>query len=86
MLNRLGADHATTIRRAARRLAEIEDLGQTSSLREIFYDLGEALADLSDPIRVLVAEMPDQHHPDDLPDADALVAVAEGLRYCANNL
>ena len=90
-LNHLGADEAQTIRDSAARLAEIDDLRNTSSLREVLLDLSYALASLAGPIGALVDEwiterggvdVPDS---DELPDADALTAFAAAVRHLADN-
>lgn len=88
-LNHLGAEQAESIRTAARQLAEIENLRDTSSLREIFYDLGEALDDLTEPLEQLLDVFDEIHggaFQADMPDLSDLRAVVNGLRHCANNL
>lgn len=89
-LNHLGANEAATIRDHTRQLAEIDNLGDTSSLREVLLDLSYALANLAGPVGALtdawVEQSEDGTSPDgDLPDADLLVAVAADLRQLADN-
>ncbi|MEU3283246.1 hypothetical protein [Streptomyces antibioticus] len=90
-LNHLGADEAHTIRDTAARLAEIDNLRETSAMREVLLDLSHALANLAGPIGALTDEwiaerngvdVPDA---DDLPDTDALMAFAAAIRHLADN-
>lgn len=87
-LNHLGLEEAHAIRTASRALAEIDNLANTSSLREVLLDLSYSLANLAGPVGALTdawvaqgGEAPDG----DLPDADALVIVAAELRQLADN-
>lgn len=89
-LNHVGADEARAIRDHARQLAEIDNLRDTSSLREVLLDLSHALADLAGPIRALtdawVAQSDGIEPPDgDLPDANVLVILAADVRQLADN-
>ncbi|MGW2861930.1 hypothetical protein [Streptomyces sp. NPDC001205] len=87
-LNQLGTDEARVIRDTAARLAEIDNLRATSSLREVMLDLSYALASLAGPVGVLAdawAEEQGGCYPADLPDPDALTTVAADLRHCADN-
>lgn len=90
-LNHLGADEAQTIRDTTARLAEIDDLRNTSSLREVLLDLSYALANLAGPIGALVDEWiaerggVDVPSPEGLPDADVLTALAADVRHLADN-
>lgn len=88
-LNRLGADEAFAIRDYAAHLAEIDNLRETSSMREVLLDLSYALANLAGPIGALtdqwVAERDGVDTPKDLPDADVLTAFAADLRHLADN-
>lgn len=87
-LNHLGADEARAIRDNAARLAEIDNLRDTSSLREVLLDLSYALASLAGPVGVLAdawAEEQSGCYPADMPNPDDLTNVAAALRYCANN-
>ncbi|MFF8716194.1 hypothetical protein ACF07T_32885 [Streptomyces sp. NPDC015184] len=85
-----GADQARTIRVLAQSLAEMDQLRETSALREVLLDLSYALANLAGPIGALtdawVEQSIDGTSPDgDLPDTDALVTVAANLRQLADN-
>ncbi|MGW4493816.1 hypothetical protein [Streptomyces sp. NPDC004376] len=90
-LNHLGAEEALTLRETAARLAEIDDLRRTSSMREILLDLSYTLANLVGPIGALTDEWiaerdgVDVPDPEDLPDTDALIAIAANLRHLADN-
>jgi hypothetical protein len=90
-LNHLGADEAATLRDTAARLAEIDNLRETSSLREVLLDLSYALANLVGPIGVLTDEWIAERNgvdvpgADDLPDTEALVAIAAAVRHLADN-
>lgn len=90
-LNHLGADEAHAIRNLAAQLAEIDDLRNTSSLREVLLDLSYALASLTGPIGALVDEWiaerdgVDVPSPEELPDVDALTALAAAVRHLADN-
>lgn len=87
-LNHLGADEARALRDTAARLAEIDNLRETSSLREVLLDLSYALASLTGPVGALAdawAEEQGGRYPADMPDPDALTNVAAALRHCANN-
>lgn len=90
-LNRFGADEAKTLRDTAAQLAEIDNLRQTSSMREIFLDLSYALANIAGPIGTLTdqwieerggADVPDS---DELPDPDELTEFAARVRHLADN-
>ncbi|MFJ9037931.1 hypothetical protein ACIRF8_15225 [Streptomyces sp. NPDC102406] len=84
----LGAAEAVAIRENAARLAELDNLGDTSSLREILLDLSHALADLSGPVAKLADAWAEQQggcYPADMPNPDDLTNVAAALRHCANN-
>jgi hypothetical protein len=87
-MNHIGAEQATTIRTAARELAELGNLARTSSPREIFYDLSEALGDLCDPIRTLLSEFIEtgEDNADEVFDVEALSRLASSLRYWAENI
>lgn len=85
-LNHLGSDEAHTIRAVAAQLAEIDNLRNTSALREVLLDLSYALANLTGPIgAVLDAWAEERDEPVDMPDLDALTALAAALRHAANN-
>lgn len=90
-LNHLGADEASTLRITAAHLAEIDNLRDTSSLREVLLDLSYALANLAGPIGALVDEWiterggVDVPSPEELPDIDALTAFAANVRHLADN-
>lgn len=90
-LNHLGADEAAALRNTAARLAEIDNLRDTSSLREVLLDLSYTLASLAGPVGALTDEwiaerngvdVPDA---DELPDTDSLVAIAAAVRHLADN-
>ncbi|MFJ6566574.1 hypothetical protein ACIQNU_04090 [Streptomyces sp. NPDC091292] len=89
--NHLGADEAQAIRDASARLAEIDNLRTTSSLREVLLDLSCALASLAGPVGVLTDEWiaerggVDVPPAEELPDTDVLVALAANLRHLADN-
>ena len=88
-LNYLGTDQAHTIRVLAASLAEIDNLRDTSSMREVLLDLSYALANLAGPIGALtdqwVTERDGIDVPDELPDTDALTEFAASLRHLADN-
>lgn len=85
-LNHLGADEAHTIRAAAAQLAEIDNLRDTSALREVLLDLSYALADLTGPVgTVLDAWAEERDEPVDMPDVDVLTDFAAVLRHAADN-
>lgn len=90
-LNHLGSDEAQTIRDVSARLAEIDDLRQTSSLREVLLDLSCTLANLAGPLGALTDEWVaerggvDVPDPEDLPDADVLIVLAANVRHLADN-
>lgn len=88
-LNHFGADEAATLRATAARLAEIDNLRATSSMREVLLDLSYALASLAGPIGALtdqwVAERDGVEVPDELPDTDALTEFAARVRHLADN-
>lgn len=90
-LNHLGADQAHTIRVLAARLAEIDNLRETSSMREVLLDLSYALANLAGPIGALtdqwIAERDGVDVPpaDELPDTEALLSIAAAVRHLADN-
>ncbi|MFF9309969.1 hypothetical protein ACF1BS_03570 [Streptomyces sp. NPDC014748] len=87
-LNHLGADEARALRDNAARLAEIDNLRETSSLREVLLDLSYTLASLAGPVGALAdvwAEEQGGCYLADMPDPDALTNVAAALRHCANN-
>lgn len=90
-LNHLGADQAHTIRVLAARLAEIDNLRDTSSLREVLFDLSHAFASLAGPVGALTDEWVAQRGgvdvppADELPDTGALVVLAANLRHLADN-
>lgn len=90
-LNHRGADEAQAIRDHAAHLAEIDNLRATSSMREVLLDLSYALASLAGPIGALVDEWiaerggVDVPSPEELPDTDALTALAANLRHLADN-
>jgi hypothetical protein len=88
-LNHLGADEAEALRDFSARLAEIDNLRQTSSLREVLLDLSYALANLAGPIGTLtdqwVAERDGIDVPEELPDVDQLTELAARVRHLADN-
>lgn len=90
-INHLGTDEASTIRDYAALLGEIDNLRETSSMREVLLDLSYALANLAGPIGALVDEWirerggVDVPGPDELPDADALTEFAARVRHLADN-
>jgi len=88
-LNHLGADEARTLRDTAARLAEIDNLRNTSSLREVLLDLSHALANLVGPIGALTDEWVEERGgvdvPDELPDVDTLTVLAARIRHLADN-
>ena len=88
-LNHIGADEARTLRDTAAQLAEIDDLRDTSSLREVLLDLSYALANLAGPIGALtdqwVTERDGVDVPGELPDTDALTEFAARVRHLADN-
>jgi hypothetical protein len=84
----LGAVEARAIRDNAARLAELDNLGDTSSLREVLLDLSYALASLAGPVGALADAWAEQQggcYPADMPNPDELTNVAAGLRHCADN-
>lgn len=84
----LGAVEARAIRDNAARLAELDNLGDTSSLREVLLDLSHALADLAEPVGKLAGAWAEEQggcYPADMPNPDDLTNVAAALRHCANN-
>lgn len=87
--NYLGADQAHTIRVLAAGLAEIDNLRETSSMREVLLDLSYALANLVGPIGALTDQWVEERGgvdvPDELPDADALTEFAARVRHLADN-
>jgi hypothetical protein len=87
--NHLGADQAHTIRVLAAGLAEIDNLRNTSSMREVLLDLSYALANLAGPIGALTDEWIRERGgvdvPDELPDADTLTEFAARVRHLADN-
>jgi hypothetical protein len=86
-LNHLGSEEAHTIRAAAAQLAEIDNLRNTSSLREVLLDLSYALANLAGPIGAVLDQWAEEQtgEPFEIPDLDALIDVAGALRHAANN-
>ncbi|MFE5864322.1 hypothetical protein [Streptomyces virginiae] len=87
-LNHLGDNETNTLRNSSQALAEIDNLRDTSSLREVLLDLSHTLANLAGPIGALTYAWVEQggRAPDgDLPDADVLVVVAADLRQMADN-
>jgi hypothetical protein len=86
-LNHLGSDEAHTIRTAAAQLAEIDNLRDTSSLREVLLDLSYALANLAGPVGAVLDQWVEEWdgEPVEIPDLDALINIAGALRHAANN-
>lgn len=90
-LNHLGTDEAEEIRFHAARLAEIDNLRNTSSMREVLLDLSHALASLAGPIGALVDQWIEERGgvdvpgPGELPEPDALTAFAASVRHLADN-
>lgn len=88
-LNHLGADEAQTLRDTATLLAEIDNLRETSSMREVLLDLSYALANLAGPIGALTDEWIRERGgvdvPDELPDTDVLTEFAARVRHLADN-
>lgn len=80
-----GAAEAETIRSTAARLAEIDDLANTSALREILLDLSYALANLAGPVGALLDTWNETAVEPVDTDVDALTDIAAVLRNCANN-
>lgn len=88
-INRLGADEALTLRDASARLAEIDNLRKTSSMREVLLDLSYALANLAGPVGTLTDEWIEERGgvdvPDELPDTEVLTEFAARVRHLADN-
>lgn len=90
-LNHLGADEAAALRDTAAHLAEIDNLRDTSSLREVLLDLSYTLANLVGPIAALADQWVverggvDVPAAEELPDPDALTVIAANLRHLADN-
>lgn len=90
-LNHAGADEAHAIRELTAQLAEIDDLRNTSSMREVLLDLSYALASLAGPIGALVDQWIEERGgvdvpgPEELPDPDELTAFAASVRHLADN-
>lgn len=85
----IGADQAMAIRTAASELSELENLADTSSLREIFYDLTEAMRDLREPLKTLLAaadEVNGETNHDSVLALSHLQNLAALLSERANNL
>jgi hypothetical protein len=80
-----GATEAETIRSVAAQLAEIDDLANTSALREVLLDLSYALANLAGPVGALIDAWNDTAVEPVDTDVDALTDIAAVLRHCANN-
>jgi hypothetical protein len=90
-LNHRGADEAHAIRELSAQLAEIDDLRNTSSLREVLLDLSYALASLAGPVGALTDQWADEQDgapalaAADLPNPDVLEDLAGRLRHMADN-
>lgn len=90
-LNHLGADEAAALRDTAAQLAELDNLRDTSSLREVLLDLSYTLANLVGPVAALTDQWiferggVDVPPAEELPDPDALTVIAANLRHLANN-
>lgn len=84
----LGAVEARAIRDNAARLAELDNLRDTSSLQGVIHDLAEALDLLAGPIGQLTDAWAAEQggcFPADLPNPRSLQTVAAALRRCANH-
>ncbi|MCK1813298.1 hypothetical protein MTQ13_03250 [Streptomyces sp. XM4011] len=87
----LGATQAAAIRESAAELAAIPDITASSASREILLDLATALADLCEPVEVLVDEHLDGMEADAAHQAEcveavaALTTAASGLMQAARN-
>lgn len=79
----LGADLANDIRGAAAALAEIDNIADTGSCREILFDIAHALRDIQGPIGALL----DREFTDGM-DAtkNALADAIAGIQYAADNI
>lgn len=81
----IGADEARELRDTSRRLAEIDNLRQTGSLREVLTDLSYTLANLAGPIGALIDQWVAGHDGVDVPDTDVLTEFAAHVRRLAAN-
>ncbi|MCJ0875658.1 hypothetical protein [Streptomyces sp. AP-93] len=84
----LGDNETHMLRITSQALAEIDNLRNTSSLREVLLDLSYTLANLAGPIGALTdawVEQGGQATDGGLPDADVLAVVAADLRHMADN-